>query len=243
MTILTISLLSVMIIGCSNKEKIYYGVLEAEKVTIYSQVEGEIQSIEKDEQEEIIQNDVLGKIDDEYYELKRKEVEATVAMVEAKRKKAEDNNVSDSEMDMILAEIDQAKAIYDQAEYQKSKTIISAIQDGVISEWLVKEGDYVKTGTPLVTMFSNKPLEFTIYVPQTDLKDFQIDQILNIKSITYPDETFKGKVIQIGDEAVFSPQNNETLEEQAEKVFPIDIQVTENKDNKLKPGMDVTVSF
>ncbi|HEX6594553.1 MAG TPA: HlyD family efflux transporter periplasmic adaptor subunit [Bacillota bacterium] len=228
--------------GCSNKEEeVYFGTIEGKKQTIYSQLEGEVDSIETEEQQEIKANDLLCSLKDDYYELQRKEAEAALSNVEVKKKEAEEQGATDNQLKMIEGELNQANALLEQVEYTKSQTKINAPKSGIVSEWLVSEGDFVIVGTPLVNILTDEPYELTIFVPQKKLSDFSLNQSVTITSVAHSDKSFEGFVKQIADEAVFSPQNNETLDDQAEKVFPIQIRVEDN--NQLKPGMDVSVEL
>lgn len=227
--------------SCSNTEDTFQltGVAEAPKQIIYSQAEGQIEEILQAEGETVESNDAVGRIDDEFYTYETEEAEAATKAIESEIDRLEDQGVNEDDIEVLRFELDQAEAKLNQAEYRQSKTDIVTPNEGIITEWFIREGDVVQIGTPLLSLHLEEPMELTIYVPQNRLSEFAVGETISITAIALPDETFEGEIVQIAEEAVYSPESMETTEDKAKKVFPVDIEIEDY--GNLKSGMDVTV--
>lgn len=99
--------------------------------------------------------------------------------------------------------------------------------NGAISEIMVEEGDYIKTGSPLVKVADLNSVWAIFDAYENQLSLFKKGQTLNVTTKSYPNETFPAKV------SFVSPLLNNTtrtLEVRAE---------LDNKKGMLKPGMFV----
>lgn len=230
-----------LLASCSSEDETvkFTGVVEAPKQTIYSQAEGQIEEIQISENEKVENQDTLGKIDDEFYHYQTQEAKAAMKAIEAEISRLEEDGVDEKNIEVLRFELEQAQLKLDQAEYRQSRTEIVSPNKGIVAEWLVQQGDMVDVGHPLLTLSLDKPMELTIYVPQNKLTEFSVEQTVHISAISLPGETYEGEIVQIGEEAVYSPQSMETTEEKTKKVFPIKIKIEDY--GNLKSGMDVIV--
>ncbi|WYQ54092.1 efflux RND transporter periplasmic adaptor subunit [Bacillus sp. FSL W7-1282] len=238
-TIFSFSML--VLIGCSQTEEANYtGSIEAKKQTIYSPLQGEIQNIHVAEREAVAKDELLVSLDERLLELQTAEAEASVRLADAEIEQAENEAASNVQLDALNSQRDQAQARLEQAQYHQSKANIHSPKDGAILEWLIDEGDFVQTGTPLVTILTDAPLETTIYVPQSELPEFSEGMSVQISAVALPGETFEGTVSFIEKEAIYSSQTIETNEDKASQVFPVHITI-ESNDEQLRAGMDVEI--
>ncbi|NVN17526.1 efflux RND transporter periplasmic adaptor subunit [Muricauda sp. HICW] len=98
---------------------------------------------------------------------------------------------------------------------------------GVVSEIMVEEGDYIKTGSPLVKVANLNSVWAIFDAYENQLSLFKEGQTLNVSTTSYPNETFMAKVSFVA--PVLNKQTR-TLEVRAE---------LDNKKGMLKPGMFV----
>ncbi|SDQ06089.1 efflux RND transporter periplasmic adaptor subunit [Flagellimonas zhangzhouensis] len=98
---------------------------------------------------------------------------------------------------------------------------------GVVSEIMVEEGDYIKTGSPLVKVTNLNSVWAIFDAYENQLSLFKEGQSLNVNTNSYPNETFTAKVSFVA--PVLNKQTR-TLEVRAE---------LDNKKGMLKPGMFV----
>jgi HlyD family secretion protein len=134
------------------------------------------------------------------------------------------------------ARLDQAIAARDLLKKTIADSTISAPVPGIVTDKATEEGEFVGPGTALVTIASLSEVHLNIYIPETNLGKVRLDQEAEVTIDSYPDRTFKGRVIFISPEAEFTPKNVQTKEERVKLVFRVKIKIP-NPDNILKPGM------
>ena len=223
--------------------------LPEDEVTISTEVEGIIKKRFVDEGDQVKRGDLLIKIDDEKFRLQVEETEASLREAEATLKNAKG---SLSRMEQLLSEkvVDQqryddtftkfhlGKAVVENVRaklkrYQRSlnDTEIVAPLDGVVSERMGSEGEYVKVGAELLKIVEINPLKLTFTLPEKFSGQVRMGQTVEVKAKAFPGEVFTGSVYFI------SPTVNlttRTLEVKAK---------VENKDYRLKPGFFVDVKL
>ena len=116
-------------------------------------------------------------------------------------------------------------------------TLIKAPISGTIALKIVRVGEVVSAGTPLVTIIDMNDLYLNAFL----VTDIAGKVNLGNKARIYPDalpaEYFDAVVGKIAAKAEFTPKNVETKSQRAKLVFQIKLRVIENKGLKLKPGM------
>ena len=98
---------------------------------------------------------------------------------------------------------------------------------GVVSEILVEEGDYIKTGSPLVKVANLNSVWAIFDTYENQLSLFKEGQTLDVSTNSYPNQTFTAKVSFV---APTLNKQTRTMEVRAE---------LDNKKGMLKPGMFV----
>jgi membrane fusion protein YbhG len=58
---------------------------------------------------------------------------------------------------------------------------------------------------------------------------------------TFPDQRFPGRVVEIRNQAEYTPRNVQTLEQRSDQVFGVKVEVEPSPD--LKPGMAALVTL
>jgi len=230
-----------LLTSCSNDDDAfsYTGIVESPKQVIYSQVDGQIKEILLKEGEKVDSGDIVSQLEEEFYKYEIDEANAATKAIEHEIKQLEKDNVSEEEIKKYRFELEQAEAKLNQVKYRHSKTEVTTPTEGMITDWFVYPGDFVQIGTPLLSLTLKKPMELTIYVPQNQLLDFTVGDKVTVAAVSVSDDEFEGKVVQIAEESIYSPQNLETTEDKAKKVFPVKIEIED--DGTLKSGMDVHV--
>ncbi|MBO8168401.1 MAG: efflux RND transporter periplasmic adaptor subunit [Thermoanaerobacteraceae bacterium] len=142
----------------------------------------------------------------------------------------------------LEAGLEQAVAAWEIAKAQLEKAVIKAPADGVVTEKLINEGEFVNPGTPLAVITDLDHLWLEVYIPEAELGKVIIGQDARVSVDAFPGETFKGKVTYISQEAEFTPKNVQTRKERTNMVFMVKVAL-ENAGGKLKPGMPADVVF
>ncbi len=97
-------------------------------------------------------------------------------------------------------------------------------------------GEVLQPGTPVVTIADIDHLWLRGYVSETDLGRVRWGQIASVRTDTFPDKTYKGRVSFISSVAEFTPKSIETHKERVTLVYRIKIDL-DNPNHELKPGM------
>jgi len=114
-------------------------------------------------------------------------------------------------------------------------TLVSPLSGVVLSE-NVEAGEYVSPGTPVITVGDLEKVWLRAYISETDLGRVKVGQRVKVKTDTYPDKVYEGRISFISSEAEFTPKNVQTEKERVKLVYRIKVDVP-NPNRELKPGM------
>ena len=120
-------------------------------------------------------------------------------------------------------------------------TLLSPI-GGVIQKRLVKPGEVVAPGSPILTISNPRDLKLTVYVLEAQLGRVSIGQDVAIRADPFPDRVFSGRVQTIATRAEFTPRNVQTQRDRQNLVFAVKVKVP-NPDGALKAGLPVDATF
>ncbi|MDS1030848.1 HlyD family efflux transporter periplasmic adaptor subunit [Bacillota bacterium LX-D] len=143
-------------------------------------------------------------------------------------------------LEQLQAMEEQAATGVDQARYFLSKTVLKVPADGVIQRKVAEAGELVTAGSTIATIIDPQDLWVKIYVPENKINLVSLQQKVLIEADAYPQEKFQGKIIQIAQEAEFTPKNVQTKEDRVKLVFAVKVKITSGQD-KLKAGLPVDV--
>jgi HlyD family secretion protein len=153
-------------------------------------------------------------------------------------------NISMAETALKQAEagLSQTEAALNLLEIQIKKTIVFAPMDGIILSRNLEIGETVTPGVPVMVIGQLKDVELVVYIPEAQYGKISLGQEVSIAVDSFPVETFTGEVVQISDQAEFTPRNIQTVEGRRATVYAVKLQVP-NQEGKLKPGMPADVTF
>ncbi|MGO4623211.1 HlyD family secretion protein [Ensifer sp. 2YAB10] len=125
------------------------------------------------------------------------------------------------QLDVIKAEVAQAKAALDSAKATQSQarlnlsyTALSAPIDGVIGNRTLRVGQYVQAGTQLMAVVPTEAAYIVANYKETQLTDVHPGQAVTIEVDTFPGQVFEGHVDSIspasGQEFALLPPDNAT---------------------------------
>jgi HlyD family secretion protein len=119
-------------------------------------------------------------------------------------------------------------------------TVLRAPFDGVVLVRQAELGEVISPGTPIVTLADLDHLWVRVYVPETDLGKVHWGQVVEVRTDTYPDKIYHGRISFISSEAEFTPKSVQTEKERVTLVYRVKADV-ENPNRELKPGMPADV--
>jgi HlyD family secretion protein len=115
-------------------------------------------------------------------------------------------------------------------------TVLRAPFNGVVLVRQAELGEVVSPGTPIVTLADLDHLWLRVYVPETDLGKVHWGQTVEVRTDTFPDRIYHGRISFISSEAEFTPKTVQTEKERVTLVYRVKVDV-ENPSRELKPGM------
>jgi HlyD family secretion protein len=123
-------------------------------------------------------------------------------------------------------------------------TTLHAPSNGVITVRQAELGEVVSPGTPVVTLADLDHVWLRAYVAETDLARIHYGQDSEIRTDTYPNQVYHGRISFIASNAEFTPKSVQTFKERVTLVYRIKIDV-DNLNHELKPGMpaDAEIDF
>lgn len=134
------------------------------------------------------------------------------------------------------ANLQLARENLDMSRVKLSYTILSAPTSGVTLVRQAELGEVVAPGTPVVTIADLDHLWLRGYVNESDLGKIRWGQSATVRTDTFPDKNYGGRVSFISSEAEFTPKSVETHKERVTLVYRVKIDL-DNPHHELKPGM------
>jgi HlyD family secretion protein len=143
---------------------------------------------------------------------------------------------------LAQAQVNAAQAAVNVILAQIHKLELTAPIDGAVINRSVEPGEMAIPAAPLLSLANLSELRLTIYLPEDRYGEVNLGDQVEVTVDSFPGEKFSATVIQIADEAEFTPRNVQTADGRKTTVFAIKLAV-ENPGGKLKPGMPADVAF
>lgn len=94
----------------------------------------------------------------------------------------------------LIEQLRQAELKYEQAKQRVSEAVVTATQDGVVSEIPVKIGDRIPTGTVVTQLAELKRMVADVPVAATMISKLGVGETVSIKLPSTPPTTIEGKI-------------------------------------------------
>lgn len=141
------------------------------------------------------------------------------------------NAISKQTLDIDKANLDMTNANAAQQQALLNKKLIRAPFTGQLGIRQVDVGQYLEAGAAICTLQALDTVFADFYLPQQLLGSLKLGQPINLKSDTYPAQTFTGEITVINPKVELNTRN-------------VRLRATlKNPQNKLLPGMYVTVNI
>jgi HlyD family secretion protein len=174
---------------------------------------------------------------------RREQIEAASAQVVRARaalKMAESNTLEikrrEQELPLRRAEIARARASLALIDSQLADTTAVSPVDGVVLVKSADVGEVLAAGTTVVTVGDIDHPWLRAYINETDLGRVKLGKKARIRTDSYPDKEYEGRVSFIASEAEFTPKQIQTKEERVKLVYRIKIDL-DNPRRELKSNM------
>jgi HlyD family secretion protein len=141
------------------------------------------------------------------------------------------------------AVVEQARAALVGAETLLGKAVLAAPFAGVVTVRHREPGEVVAPGAPVLTLIAPGDRWVRIYVPEDRLGAVRLGAQATLRSDSYPDKRYAGRVTFLASEAEFTPKNVQTAEERVRLVYAAKVAVLDDPRFELKPGLPVDVEI
>ena len=159
---------------------------------------------------------------------------------------------SKAQLDSANGHVGQARASLTRVSDVLSKTTYAAPFNGTVTNLPVHEGETVvmgiqnSPGSTLMTVADMSIITAEVQVDETDIVNVKLDQPAEVTIDAIPNQTFKGKVTEIGDNAIIRSTGVSTSQStagtQEAKDFKVVITLTDPPAN-LRPGLSTTAKI
>lgn len=175
--------------------------------------------------------------------------DATVAAVESSRARVLSLK---AQMEVTRAQLNQSKAVLVHTKDILSKTTYTSPINGIVSYLPVRLGEYVvpgiqnANGSFLMTLSDMSVVTSEVKVDETDIVNVRIGQDADVTIDAVPGKVFKGKVTEIGSQAVLRSSGlattQTTTSNQEAKDFKVVVTLKDPPDN-VRPGLSTTAKI
>ena len=230
------------------------GNIETTEVRLSFRVPGKINELLTDEGEYIHKSDVVAKLDTDellqiknqaeaslkaagyQYELDKLDYNRTENLFQSNSISEQQRDLAKTKVETDKANIEALKAALDLAVTRLGFAELSSPIDGFVLVKSAESGEFVQPGSTIFTVADLGGIWLTAYINEKDLGKVKLNQPVEIKTDTFPDKVYKGRISFISQEAEFTPKQIQTTEERVKLVYRIKIKI-ENSNFELKPGM------
>lgn len=157
-----------------------------------------------------------------------------------------------AQLDQIRSQLVQGKAVLVHTRDVLSKTTYVSPINGIVSYLPVRMGEYVvpgiqnANGSFLMTLSDMSTVTSEVKVDETDIVNVKTGQDADVTIDAVPGKVFKGKVTEIGSQAVLRSSGlattQSTTSNQEAKDFKVVVTI-ENPPDNLRPGLSTTVKI
>ncbi|MFL6197239.1 MAG: HlyD family secretion protein [Thermoanaerobaculia bacterium] len=126
-------------------------------------------------------------------------------------------------------------------ERQHQELVVTAPSAGIVEVLNLRPGDLAAANAPVATLLEADQIWVRVYVPETRLGRVRIGQEAAIHVDTFPDRVFPGRVVEIRNQAEYTPRNIQTVDQRNDQVFGVKVAIDPTPE--LKPGMAALVTL
>lgn len=139
--------------------------------------------------------------------------------------------VTKQQLDNSRLQLKNARAQLEQSNIRVGDTNVKSSINGVVNKRFIEPGSVVAPGTPMFNIVNVSSLKLKVTVDESHVANLHLGDEIEVKASVFPEDTFMGKITFI------APLADASLN------FPVEIQIANNSQNKLRAGMYGTAIF
>jgi HlyD family secretion protein len=190
-----------------------------------------------------------GLIPKQDFDQRKTSYDGAVASVEASKARVQSLK---AQLDQTRSQVNQTRAVLVRAKDVLQKTAYVSPINGIVSYLPVRLGEYVvpgiqnSTGSFLMTLSDMSAVTAEVKVDETDIVNVKIGQDADVTIDAVPGKVFKGKVTEIGSQAVLRSSGltttQTTTSTQEAKDFKVVVTLSNPPEN-VRPGLSTTAKI
>ena len=149
---------------------------------------------------------------------------------------------TEQEVEAARAQVAAANAALSVAEIQLDRTELHAPYAGIVLSRNVEPGEVVSPSQEVLSMADLSRVDLKVFVGETEIGKIKPGQPVDVKTDTFPDKTYTGRVAFISPQAEFTPKIIQTHKERVKLVYLVKVSIP-NPDLELKSGMPADAWF
>jgi HlyD family secretion protein len=230
------------------------GNIEATETRLSFQVAGKISKLFADEGDYVKKGNIVAALDsDELMKIKQQaqanleQVQSDYNLSEKNYKRfsellkenaisVQDSDIAQNNFNVAKARLEAAKFGYELACIRLDYANLVSQTDGFITVKSAEAGEVVQPGSTIFNVVDMNDIWLTAYIQETELGRIHLNQNVDIKTDSFPDKIYKGKISFVSQESEFTPKYIQTTEERVKLVYRIKIDI-DNPSFELKSGM------
>jgi HlyD family secretion protein len=190
-----------------------------------------------------------GLIPKQDYDQRKTAYDAAAAAAESSRARVQ---AQKAQLDQVKSQLEQSKAVLVRTKDILQKTTYVSPINGIVSYLPVRLGEYVvpgiqnANGSFLMTLSDMSVVTSEVKVDETDIVNVRIGQDADVTIDAIPGKVFKGKVTEIGSQAVLRTSGLATTQTTSSNQEAKDFKVVvtlENPPDNLRPGLSTTAKI
>src|SRR5689334_6127283 len=190
-----------------------------------------------------------GLIPQQDFDQRKTTYDASVASVDSSRARV---SLLKAQLEQSRSQLNQSRAVLARSQDVLSKTIYTSPINGIVSYLPERVGDYVvpgiqnSNGSFLMTLSDMSIVTAEVKVDETDIVNVKMGQEADVTIDAVPGKVFKGKVTEIGSQAVLRTSGlattQSTASNQEAKDFKVVVTISNPPEN-VRPGLSTTAKI
>jgi HlyD family secretion protein len=140
------------------------------------------------------------------------------------------------DVEQARSQIEVAESAVALAAINLDYTLLRAPFGGTVISRNVEPGEVVTSGREVLTLADLSTVHLKIFVDEQSLGKVKIGQKAEVRTDTFPDKIYKGRVSFISPQGEFTPKIIQTHKERVKLVYRVKISIP-NPEGELKTGM------
>lgn len=169
------------------------------------------------------------------YEADKAKMQELAAQLEAATRLGRPDEIS-----AAAAEVEAARAVLAQADWRLTQKAVKAPSDGLITETLFNQGEWVPAGSPVISLLPPQNIKVRFFVPETAVGGLRAGHTVSI-ACDGCKEKLTAKISYISPQAEYTPPVIYSKENRNKLVFMVEAFPTPEDAVRLHPGQPVDV--